>query len=94
MEIPADRQKKILTDLGFIVKGDKAHVPAWRPDVLGDADLVEEIARVASLANLQGIPLPPWWPLMTLNFSDHCHFQSQFQDQAKIDQSCILLVCC
>ena len=36
------------------MKGDKAHVPAWRPDVLGDADLVEEIARVASLANLKG----------------------------------------
>ena len=40
------------------MKGDQAHVPAWRPDVLGDADLVEEIARVASLANLKGVPLP------------------------------------
>ena len=58
MKIPEDRQKKILTDLGFILKGDQAHVPAWRPDVLGEADLVEEIARVASLANLKGVPLP------------------------------------
>ena len=58
MKIPKDHQKKILTDLGFILKGDQAHVPAWRPDVLGEADLVEEIARVASLANLKGVPLP------------------------------------
>ena len=35
-----------------------AHVPSWRPDVLGEADLVEEIARIASLSRLQGQPLP------------------------------------
>ena len=35
-----------------------AHVPSWRPDVLGEADLVEEIARIASLTKLQGKPLP------------------------------------
>ncbi len=33
-------------------------VPSWRPDVLGEADLVEEVARIASLAKLQGAPLP------------------------------------
>ena len=58
MEIPEDRQIKILKDLGFVVKGDQAHVPSWRPDVLGEADIVEEIARVASLGNLKGVPLP------------------------------------
>ena len=58
MKIPTDQQIKILTDLGFVLKDDQAHVPAWRPDVLGEADIVEEIARVASLANLKGIPLP------------------------------------
>jgi len=41
-----------------VLTDDQAHVPAWRPDVLGEADIVEEIARVASLANLKGIPLP------------------------------------
>jgi phenylalanyl-tRNA synthetase beta chain len=35
-----------------------AHVPSWRPDVQGDADLVEEVARIASLTKLQGRPLP------------------------------------
>ena len=29
-------------------------VPSWRPDVQGEADLVEEIARVASLSKLAG----------------------------------------
>ena len=59
MDIPADVQRSTLTALGFDLKGDDAFVPSWRPDVLGEADLVEEIARVASLTKLQGVPLPP-----------------------------------
>lgn len=39
-----------------------AHVPSWRPDVQGEADLVEEVARVASLTQLQGRPLPRLTP--------------------------------
>lgn len=35
-----------------------AHVPSWRPDILGEADLVEEVARLASLTKLEGKPLP------------------------------------
>ena len=35
-----------------------AQVPSWRPDVQGEADLVEEVARIASLTKLQGRPLP------------------------------------
>lgn len=58
MEISAEDQVKHLTDLGFVVEGDQAHVPSWRPDVLGSADLVEEVARVASLTKLVGVPLP------------------------------------
>ena len=59
MEIPADTQRATLTALGFRMEGDMAHVPSWRPDVLGEADLVEEVARVASLTKLEGKPLPP-----------------------------------
>ena len=57
MEIPAEEQIKTLTALGFVIKGDMAHVPSWRPDVKGEADLVEEVARVASLTKLQGVPM-------------------------------------
>ena len=58
MEIPADTQRKTLEALGFVMDGDMAQVPSWRPDVQGSADLVEEVARVASLTKLVGKPLP------------------------------------
>lgn len=58
MEIPEAEQRQTLTALGFRMEGDKAHVPSWRPDVLGEADLVEEVARIASLTKLEGKPLP------------------------------------
>ncbi|SIT09294.1 phenylalanyl-tRNA synthetase beta subunit [Roseivivax lentus] len=57
MEIPAETQRATLEALGFTMKGDMAHVPSWRPDVQGEADLVEEVARVASLTRLEGKPL-------------------------------------
>lgn len=57
MEIDEATQRKTLEDLGFVMQGDMAQVPSWRPDVLGEADLVEEIARIASLTKLQGQPL-------------------------------------
>ena len=58
MEIPESEQRQILTKLGFRLEGNQAHVPSWRPDVMGEADLVEEVARVVSLTKLQSQPLP------------------------------------
>ena len=58
LDIPEATQRATLTALGFSLNGDQATPPTWRPDVLGDADLVEEIARIASLSKLQGQPLP------------------------------------
>ncbi|MDO6730006.1 phenylalanine--tRNA ligase subunit beta [Marinovum sp. 2_MG-2023] len=58
MEIPESDQRQILTSLGFRLEGNMAQVPSWRPDVMGTADLVEEVARVASLTKLPAQPLP------------------------------------
>lgn len=58
MDIPESEQRQTLTSLGFRLEGNMAHVPSWRPDVQGEADLVEEVARIASLTKLKGVPLP------------------------------------
>lgn len=57
MDIPESEQRQTLTRLGFRLEGEMAHVPSWRPDIMGEADLVEEVARIASLTKLQGKPL-------------------------------------
>ena len=57
MDIPEAEQRATLEALGFTLAGDMATPPTWRPDVLGEADLVEEIARVASLTKLVGRPM-------------------------------------
>ena len=57
MDIPEADQRATLTALGFTLDGNDVMPPTWRPDVLGDADLIEEVARVASLTKLQGKPL-------------------------------------
>ena len=58
MDIPEADQRGTLQALGFRLEGDRAFPPSWRPDILGEADLVEEVARVASLSKLEGQPLP------------------------------------
>ncbi len=57
MDIPAETQRQTLTALGFRLEGDMAHPPSWRPDVTDPADLVEEVARIASLTKLEGRPM-------------------------------------
>ncbi len=62
MVIPESEQRQTLTRLGFRLDGNMAYVPSWRPDVQGEADLVEEVARIASLTGLNGTPLPRLTP--------------------------------
>jgi phenylalanyl-tRNA synthetase beta chain len=63
MDVPPARQAETLRALGFAVRHDGADIvaepPSWRPDIHGEADLVEEVARVASLSRLEAAPLPP-----------------------------------
>ncbi|GGE58966.1 phenylalanine--tRNA ligase subunit beta [Actibacterium pelagium] len=58
MDIAPETQRATLEALGFTLDGDMANVPTWRPDVMGEADLVEEVARIASLTKLEGKPMP------------------------------------
>ena len=61
IDVPLDEQKRILTSLGFNVS-ETAHgldcaVPSWRPDIHGEADLVEEVCRIAGLDNVPVAPM-------------------------------------
>ncbi|MGY6535219.1 MAG: phenylalanine--tRNA ligase subunit beta [Pararhodobacter sp.] len=58
MDVPVQTQRETLAALGFRLEGDQAFPPSWRPDIQGAADLVEEVARIASLTRLEGAPLP------------------------------------
>ena len=61
IEVPLEDQKRILEDLGFGVTetdaGFKCAVPPWRPDVHGEADLVEEVCRIVGLDNVPNAPM-------------------------------------
>jgi phenylalanyl-tRNA synthetase beta chain len=61
MDVPRAEQVRILGALGFAATdaGDtlSVAVPSWRPDIGGEADLVEEIARIAGLSQLAGAPM-------------------------------------
>ena len=59
VEVPKERQRKILESLGFEFENDTdVRVPTWRRDVIGTADLVEEVARIAGYDKVTSTPLP------------------------------------
>ena len=67
IDISAEKSKQILIDLGFTVT-DKdgafdCAVPAWRHDVVGEADLVEEIVRIHGYDEIPAVPLERTTPL-------------------------------
>lgn len=59
VDVSEQRQIDILTALGFDVKGGKATPPSWRGDILGKADLVEEVLRVHGLDKIESVSVRP-----------------------------------
>ncbi|HPQ50616.1 MAG TPA: phenylalanine--tRNA ligase subunit beta, partial [Alphaproteobacteria bacterium] len=46
-DVEENEQKRILESLGFTVSAEwTVTTPPWRPDIFGDVDLIEEIARI------------------------------------------------
>jgi phenylalanyl-tRNA synthetase beta chain len=62
VEVSQPRQREILTALGFNLTekldGLLCGVPPWRPDVHGEADLVEEVCRIYGLDNVPFAEMP------------------------------------
>ena len=58
LSVDGKRIDRILTDLGFEVRGEMVTPPTWRRDVDGKADLVEEVARIEGFGALPSTPLP------------------------------------
>ena len=56
VEVPEEKTLDILKDLGFKVSGGgekiDCEVPPWRGDVIGEADLVEEVVRIWGFDNI------------------------------------------
>ena len=59
--VPSTETAAILGKLGFKVDGQgpwTAAVPSWRPDIVGEADLVEEVTRVWGFDKIPTTSLP------------------------------------
>jgi phenylalanyl-tRNA synthetase beta chain len=62
LDLAASDMEKILSALGFELKRDGATYrvtpPSWRADIVGEACLVEEIARIHGYDRIPAVPLP------------------------------------
>jgi len=67
VEVPAEEQRRILETLGFTVSAREGGVsvepPPWRPDIVGEADLVEEVLRVHGYDKIPVVPMVRETPL-------------------------------
>jgi phenylalanyl-tRNA synthetase beta chain len=63
VDVAEARQGDILARLGFAVSGEagsawRIAVPSWRRDIDGEADIVEEVARIEGYDKVAATPLP------------------------------------
>jgi phenylalanyl-tRNA synthetase beta chain len=61
IDVPVLETAEILSKLGFTIEGSgpwTAAVPPWRPDIVGEADLVEEVTRVHGFDSIPTTSLP------------------------------------
>ncbi|ABM45354.1 phenylalanyl-tRNA synthetase beta chain [Bartonella bacilliformis str. Heidi Mejia] len=78
LEIDHGQTVAILTRLGFSVAGEgdvvTVTVPTWRSDVVGKADLVEEVMRIYGLNKIEPMPLENFVEVKNkiLTFSQIC----------------------
>jgi len=74
VEVPVAEQHAILERLGFKVTDAGVIPPGWRPDIDGEADLVEEVVRIhgfdripaTALPRREGVALPTATPAQRL----------------------------
>ncbi len=62
IDVAADEQVAILERLGFAIDSNATPwtitVPSWRRDVIGKADIVEEVVRITGIDAIPSTPLP------------------------------------
>ncbi|MCR9255929.1 MAG: phenylalanine--tRNA ligase subunit beta [Alphaproteobacteria bacterium] len=64
VDVPAAEQRRILETLGFEIAENEPGLwsvtpPPWRGDIVGEADLVEEVLRVNGFGHIPATSLPP-----------------------------------
>ncbi|MGE0658408.1 MAG: phenylalanine--tRNA ligase subunit beta [Reyranellaceae bacterium] len=61
-DVDSGESRRILQALGFVISGEgptwRVSPPSWRPDIIGEADLVEEVVRVHGYDSIPSVPMP------------------------------------
>lgn len=84
IDVKKKEQKDILESLGFDLKDDKGdkwevEPPSWRVDIVGEADLVEEVMRIHGYDEIPAVPmsLDTALPPLALNLSQQRRRQAR-----------------